>query len=255
MDRLFRLLDAALGLAFAGALVLGLLSALPGTAHAASEWVNGSGQMASEKRSIGEFQAIAVSGNINLKLRQGAQESLEVRAEGNLLPLLETVLETSSNGKTLFIRWKKGSQLRVHGSPIVDVTVVRLQALSTSGSSDIAAEALKTPQLAVSISGAGDVNLNQLMGDELTLKITGSGDFKASGQVGKLKISVSGSGDVRTEALKADDVSVSIAGSGDASVHADKTLSVSIAGSGDVSYRGEAQVKSSIAGSGSVNRR
>lgn len=255
MDRLFRLLDTALGLAFAAALIFGLLSALPGTAHAAGDWINGSGQMSSEKRSVGEFQAVAVSGNINLKLRQSSQESVEVRAENNLLPLLETVVETSSNGKTLFVRWKKGSQLRIHGSPTVDVTVVRLQSLATSGSSDITAEALKLPQLAVSISGAGDVNLNQLNGDELTLKIAGSGDFKASGQVSKLKINVSGSGDVRTEALKADDVIVSIAGSGDASVHADKTLSVSIAGSGDVSYRGDAQVKSTIAGSGSVNRR
>lgn len=255
MDRLFRLLDTVLGLAFAAALVFGLLSALPTTAHAAGEWMNGNGTVTSEKRSIGEFQAVAVSGNIKLKLRQGSQEGVEVRAESNLLPLLETVVETSSNGKTLFVRWKKGSSLRIHSSPTVDVTVVRLQSLSTSGSSDIAAEALKQPQLAVSISGAGDVNLAQLTGEELTLKIAGSGDFKASGQVAKLKISVSGSGDVRTEALKADDVSVSIAGSGDASVHAAKTLAVSIAGSGDVTYRGDAQVKSSIAGSGSVNRR
>lgn len=254
MDRLFRLLDAVLGLTFATALIFGVLSALPATAHAA-ESINGNGTMTSEKRSVGEFQAVAVSGNINLKLKQGSQQSAEVRAESNLLPLLETVVENSTNGKTLFVRWKKGSNLRIHGSPTVDVTVVQLQSLSTTGSSDITAEAMKLPQLAVSISGAGDVNLNQLTGDELTLKIAGSGDFKASGQVGKLKISVSGSGDVRTETLKADDVSVSIAGSGDASVHADKSLSVTIAGSGDVTYRGDAQVKSSIAGSGSVNRR
>lgn len=255
MDRLFRLLDTVLGLAFAAALVFGVLSALPGTAHAADNVVTSAGPVTAEQRAVGEFQAVAVSGSINLKVRQGGKEAVEVRAEANLLPLLETVVESSSSGKTLFIRWKKGSNLRIHRSPTVDVTVVQLQALSTSGSSDIVVEALKVPQLAVSIAGAGDVGLQQLTGDELTVKIAGSGDFKASGQVGKLKISVSGSGDVQTEALKADDVNVSIAGSGDAAVHAAKTLSVSIAGSGDVAYRGDAQVKSSIAGSGSVHRR
>ncbi|HSW03671.1 head GIN domain-containing protein [Aquabacterium sp.] len=255
MDRLFRLLDTVLGLTFAAALAFGVLSALPNTAHAADNWTTGIGPATAEQRNVGEFQAIAVSGSIKLKVRQGGKEAVEVRAEANLLPLLETVVESSSSGKTLYIRWKKGSNLRIQRSPTVEVSVVQLQSLSTSGSSDIAVEPLKTPQLAVSIAGAGDVGLQQLTGDELSVKIAGSGDFKASGQVSKLKISVSGSGDVQTDGLKADDVSINIAGSGDAAVHAAKSLSVSIAGSGDVAYRGDAQVKSSIVGSGSVHRR
>lgn len=253
MDRLFRLLDAALGLAFAAALVFGVLSALPGTVHAA-ETVVASGPQTSETRKVGEFQAVSVTGGINLKLRQGTQESVEVRAEANLLPLLETVVEGSSP-RTLVVRWKKGTHLRIKNAPLVEVTAVQLQSVATSGSSDVSVEPIKSPQFAVSIAGAGDVNLQSLTGDELTLKIAGSGDFKAAGQVARLRISISGSGDVRTEALKADDVSVKIAGSGDAVVHADKLLSVSIAGSGDVAYSGDAQVKTSIAGSGNVRKR
>lgn len=250
MERLFRVLDTVLGLSFAAALLCGLLTVLPGTAHAADQVV-AAGPVSNESRQVGEFSAIAVSGGINLKVRQGGKESVEVRAEANLLPYLETVVE----GNKLVVRWKKGSNLRVKGSPLVDITVVKLESLASSGSSDIAVDTLKTPQLSVSIAGAGDIGFNALTGDELSVKIAGSGDFKASGQVGKLKISVSGSGDVHAQALKAEDVSVSIAGSGDAAVHAAKTLSVSIAGSGDVAYSGDPQVKSSIVGSGTVARR
>lgn len=253
MERLFRLLDTVLGLAFVSALLFGLLSAVSGSARAA-DTVMASGPVTSESRKVGGFEAIAVSGGINLKLRQGSQEAVDVKVEANLLPYLETVVE-GSNPRTLVVRWKKGSQLRIRSTPTVDVTAVQLQSLTSAGSSDIAAEALKSPQLAVSIAGAGDVNLQSLTGDELTLKIAGSGDFKAAGQVARLRISVSGSGDVRTESLKADDVSIKIAGSGDAVVHADKQLQVSIAGSGDVAYTGDAQVKTSIAGSGNVRRR
>ncbi|WP_395698789.1 head GIN domain-containing protein [Aquabacterium sp.] len=252
MERLFRVLDTVLGLSFAAALLFGLLTVLPGSARAA-DWVVAAGPVSSETRQVGEFSGIAVSGGINLKVRQGDKEAVQVRAEANLLPYLETVIE--GGNRTLMVRWKKGSSLRIKGTPMVDITVVKLESIASSGSSDIAVDTLKAPQLSVSIAGAGDVGLNTLTGDELSVKIAGSGDFKASGQVGKLKISVSGSGDVQTEALKADEVSVSIAGSGDAAVHAAKTLSVSIAGSGDVSYSGDPQVRSSIVGSGTVARR
>lgn len=253
MERLFRLLDAVLGLAFVSALLFGLLTALPLAARAA-ETVVASGPVAAESRKVGGFEAIAVSGGIHLKVRQGSQEAVEVKVEANLMPYLETVVE-GSTPRTLVVRWKKGSHLRVRSTPMVEVTAIQLQSLASAGSSDIAVEPLKSPLLAVSIAGAGDVNLQALHGDELTLKIAGSGDFKAAGQVARLRVSVSGSGDVRTEALKADDVTIKIAGSGDAVVHADKQLQVSIAGSGDVAYTGDPQVKTSIAGSGSVRRR
>lgn len=248
-DRLFHLLDRVLATAFAAALVCAVLAALPRTAHAA-EQVTAAGPVTAEQRVLGDFEAIAVSGGINLKIRQGTQAAADVRAEANLLPLLETVVE----GKTLHVRWKRGSHLRIRQSPTVEVTVVQLQSVATAGSSDVTIAPLKTPQLAISISGAGDVHVESLASDELSVKIAGSGNLKASGQAARVQIKVSGSGDVQTEALKADDVSVSIAGSGDAAVHAAKSLAVSIAGSGDVVYRGDPQVKSSIAGSGTVRK-
>jgi hypothetical protein len=250
-DHFFHWADRVLGLALAGALAGAALTALPGSARAADAMVTASGPVTTESRSAAEFRGIAVSGGIDLKVRQGGQPAVEVRAESNLLPYLETVVE---NG-TLQVRWKKGSRLRVKDTPSVSVTAVELNNLATSGSSGVAIAPLKTPKLAIQLSGAGDITLDTIQTEDLAVSIAGSGDVKASGQATRLALKISGSGDVRTEGLKSEDVTVSIAGSGDASVQASRSLTVSIAGSGDVQYSGDAQVKSSIVGSGSVRKR
>lgn len=227
---------------------------LPATALAAG--TQGSGTSASETRTVAEFQAIALSGAMDLVVRQGAQQSLQVQADDNLLPLLETVVEQGRNGATLQVRWKSGHyNINTRSKVLVTATVSKLSAVVAAGAGDLKVEAFKTPSLQVTLSGSGDAKLEGLSTDELGVRISGSGNVGGKGTAGKVKISIAGSGDVRLLDMRADEVSVSIAGSGDAAVNAQKSLQVSIAGSGDVVYTGEAQVKSSVAGSGSVRRK
>lgn len=249
MNRIFRTLDLLLGLALTFALAMTVATALPGQAMAAEA---GNGQPSTERRTVPEFTAVSASGSIDVRIRQDAKQTLEVRADANLLALLETVVE---GDKSLQIRWKHNSQPRTRNQPVVEIGMAQLQGLASSGSSDIRVEGFKTTQLRAAVSGSGDIRLNNLQAEQLGVSIAGSGDVSASGQVLRLQVKIAGSGDVRSEGLKADDVTVSIAGSGDATVQADKTLTVSIAGSGDVVYTGAATVKSSIVGSGNVTKR
>ena len=216
----------------------------------------GSGTNITQPRTVAEFQAVALGGSVDLVVRQGAQQSVQVQADDNLLALLETVVESGGDkGPTLYVRWKKGESMRTRSKVLVTVVTPKLSALSVAGSGDVRLETFSTPSLQVSLSGSGDARLESLTTDELGIRIAGSGNVSAKGSAGKLKVSIAGSGDVRLSELKSDDVTVSIAGSGDAAVQAQRTLSVSIAGSGDVSYTGNASVKSSVAGSGSVTKK
>ena len=226
---------------------------LPLAAQAAS--VSGSGKVSTETRSLADFQAVALNGSVDLVVRQGAAQSVLVQADDNLLPLLETVVESTAQGATLVVRWKKGQSLYTRSKVLITVVLPRLSALSASGSGDIRVEPFNTPALKLSLSGSGDAKLQSLNTADFGINISGSGDVAANGSATKLSISIAGSGDVRLADLKSDDVTVSIAGSGDAAVNANKTLEVRIAGSGDVSYSGNAAVKSKVAGSGSVNKR
>lgn len=258
-------------LAGPGALVIALVSAAvlvlaaPGTARADDNggWfqrmggsrVSGSGHLQSDTRSVGSFQAISLKSSVKLVLRQGSRESVEVRADDNILPLIETRVVDAGGVQTLEVRTRAGASYSTQTTPIVTVDLIKLTGLGVSGSGDISGEALKSPTLKVAVSGAGDIRLNKLDVDDLGVKVSGSGDIRFDGRAGKLAVSIAGSGDVDTAGLQADDVSVNIAGSGDASVNARKTLAVSIAGSGDVVYRGDAVARTSIAGSGTVTKK
>lgn len=243
------------------ACIAALILTAPTAAQAEGGWfgsktVTGSGTVASQVRAVADFQAIQVSGPFKVIVRQTGREAVEVRADDNLLPLLETVVAPSATGgRTLQVRWKRGETIRTRSVATVTVEVAQLTALASQGSGEVVVESLKTPRLSLSLSGSGDARLEALTADRLDLSIAGSGDVRAAGQAEQLKVSVAGSGDIRALDLKAAEVAVSIAGSGDVAVHADKTLDVSIAGSGDVVYRGGAALKSRIAGSGSVTER
>jgi carbon monoxide dehydrogenase subunit G len=235
--------------------VAGLLAVLPTHSEAAAA------PQVSEMRTVPEFQAIALSGAMDLVVRQGAAQAVEVKTEDKFLPQLETVVEGSGASATLKLRWKQGegkswsSGRSTYPKVLVTVVVPKLTAIATAGSGDIRVEAFTTPALQVSLSGAGNAKLESLTTDELGVRISGSGDLSAQGTAARVKVSIAGSGDVRLSDLRADEVSVSIAGSGDAAVNAQKTLSISVAGSGNVTYTGNAAVKSSVAGSGSVTKK
>lgn len=258
MDRLSTPLTAAL--ACVAALLIAALpapalaepSATPASGRAATV---GSGTLATQLRSLEAFDAIRIAGSFKVRVRQTGRETVEVRADDNLLPLIETVVEADGPTRTLHLRWKRGETIRTRHEVSMVVEVARLEAVASHGSGDVTIEPLKTPALALSLAGSGDAVVNDLAADSLALSLAGSGDVRASGRAARVKVSVAGSGDVQAADLKADDVSVQIAGSGDVSVHAAKTLAVSIAGSGDVVYGGEAAVTSSVAGSGRISRR
>jgi Putative auto-transporter adhesin, head GIN domain len=217
--------------------------------------VQGSGKLQTEARSVGSFQAIEVHASMNVVLRQGPREAVELRADDNLLALVETRVISRSGVPTLEIRMRDHTSYSSRNPITLTVDVVTLSSLSVRGSGNVSGDGLKAPALKLAVAGSGNIKLQKLSLDEASLKISGSGNAELAGKTGRLGLSISGSGDINTRELEADEVSVNIAGSGDAKVNARKTLNVSIAGSGDVEYSGEPSLKTSIAGSGHVKKR
>jgi hypothetical protein len=249
--RLLRWLDPIFALTLTAALVMVAVTAWPRSAAAAD--------LATEHRSVPAFEAVQTQGP-NVRLQQGDGASVSVAADASLLPLLETVVEDTRLGKTLVVRWKRGSggghwDWAQRQTPLVTVVAPRVTGLLVSGAGDILAEGLRPPALAARIEGSGDIQLTDLATDALTLAVAGSGDIRASGRSSQLSVSVAGSGQVRAGDLVAGAVQVRIAGSGDVQVHAEQALAVRIAGSGDVVYSGNPALQQSIQGSGSVTRR
>jgi len=219
-----------------------------------SERVNGSGELATEARDVGSFDAISVTGGFKVQVRQNSGHKVEVKTDKNLLPYLETKVVDGSKGRTLEIGPKRGYSLNASNTPMITVDMAQLRAVAIAGSGDVRVEAMKTGELDASIAGSGDIRFDELNAERLALKIAGSGDIVASGRTGNLNVSVSGSGDVKARGLVSEDARVRIAGSGDVVVQANKKLDISIAGSGGVSYLGSPEISMHTAGSGTVRK-
>lgn len=221
----------------------------------AREWgwgktLRGSGVVKTETRNVTGFTSISLSLPADTQIVQGDSEGISIESDDNILPLIETVVESGS----LKIRLQdRNSSVSTKNLRIV-VSAKTLEALSISGSGDLRAAKLKSPKLKASISGSGDINIASLDAETLAVSISGSGNFAAGGKLQSVESKIAGSGDIKIGKLEAQAVKVSIAGSGDATVWAKDTLTISVAGSGDVKYYGDAKVTQSIAGSGSVKR-
>jgi hypothetical protein len=219
-----------------------------------SERINGNGDVTTEVRTPGAFDGVSMAGGFNVVIRQGQTHKVELKAESNLLPYIETQVTESGKGRTLQIGPKKGARISTSHTPSVVIEMPSLRAVAVAGSGTVKVEAMKTGGVDASIAGSGDIRFAGLDAERLGMKVSGSGDIVAAGRAGSASVTIAGSGNVKAAELAADEVKISIAGSGDAQVNASKRLNVSIAGSGDVRYVGSPEISSSIAGSGKVRQ-
>jgi len=245
---------------FAIAALAGAALTTAGTAQAfdwswgSRETIKGSGEIVSESRDLGAFDGIAAAGGFKIYIRQSDSHKLEIKADKNLLPYLETRVVDSSKGRTLEIGPKKGVSFSTSNTPELSISMAQLRSIAVAGSGLVKVDAMKTGAVEASIAGSGDIQFSELSSEKLGLRVAGSGDIMAKGKTGQLSVSISGSGDVKAADTLAEEVKVNIAGSGDAKVNASKKLTVSIAGSGDVAYLGSPEISSSVAGSGKVRK-
>lgn len=229
-------------------------AAAPLGAHAwpfGSDRVEGDGNIVRQARQVSHFSGIALGVPGKLELRMGNDEGVTIETDGNLQPLIETVVEDG------VLRIRPASDRRNLRTDRLHIVVHarEIDRLSLGGSGSIAADTLRARRLNVDIGGSGRIDLRSLESEELAVKVGGSGDLRAGGGSARtVKVSVAGSGNVDLGQVAAHDANVRVAGSGDVTVWAKESLGLKIAGSGDVGYYGDPAITRSVAGSGKARR-
>ena len=192
--------------------------------------VQGDGQVRLEQRAVSNLAELDLAGPVQMEVRVGQAPTLQVEADGNLLPLVHT----EATGGTLRV-WVEGS-VRTNNAIRVIYTVPQLSLIRATGS--------------------GRLRVSELNGGPLTLTRTGSGASALSGQVGNLNVELTGSGDVDASALHSGNANLSLTGSGGITLgKADgESVNVKVRGSGDVRAGGAArQLNARVSGSGGAN--
>jgi hypothetical protein len=210
--------------------------------------VEGSGNVIEEERSVGAFTRVVLAGPVDVRLKRADAERAIVRADDNIVPLIETRVE----GGQLFVEMRKDASFRTRNKLSVVVEFRQLDGVQVRGSGDLLADDVKAAIFESTINGSGNVRINRLEADTVAVSVSGSGNFNARGRAARLGVLIEGSGDVHAENLEAKTAAVSVRGSGDARVYATETLQARISGSGDIRYRGAPHVEKKVGGSGEV---
>jgi hypothetical protein len=233
-----------------------LCLALLAVAVTNAQWkkVKGNGNVVTEERSTGEYEAISVSGFFDIDLVDGNEGELTLRGEENLL---EHIVTEVKDGK-LVIKVEKGLNLQpsnwkdgIH----ITVPVESINAVALSGSGDIVGKKkITSDDFKASMSGSGDISL-QVEANTMSASMSGSGDISLSGKTGDFEINISGSGDIKAYELEAENVDAVVSGSADIKVTVNGMLRARVSGSGDIHYRGNpTKIDSKSSGSGDISR-
>lgn len=189
----------------------------------------GSGVEASERRDLGAFSRISLTGEADVTATVGETQTVSVRGDDNLLADVETEMD---NG-TLEISDPSNVDLEPKVGVTVEITVPALEDIQ--------------------VSGSGDVRVDGIEGDLFGVEVSGSGSVEASGEVGRVEAEVSGSGDIRLAELVSRDATAEISGAGGIQVHATESLVASVSGAGDITYTGDpADVERDVSGAGTI---
>jgi len=227
------------------------------TASCSAQWgkrIKGNGNKVTIERSVGDYEAISVSGWFDVDLVDGREGELTLEGEENLLEYLVTEVE---NGK-LVIKVEKGVNLKPstwNDGIRITVPVESIDAVSMSGSGDIVGKkTIKSSSFKTAMSGSGDITLD-IETESITAAMSGSGDMNLSGSTKDFEATISGSGDIKAYDLEADNVEATVSGSADIKVTANEMLRARVSGSGDISYRGNPKkVDSKTSGSGDISK-
>lgn len=212
----------------------------------------GSGNIITETRDVDDFTSIEVDFPAQVFVTQGKSVSVEVEADDNFLPGLQTQVR----GDTLEIFYRVEDGDRVNPSEAVKIMIVveNLEEINFGSAGDIEVDGVEGDQLYVSVSGAGNLDLKDIDVKELGVSLSGAGNMVASGVADKFELDISGFGNFNGKNLHTQVADIEMSGAGSATVWVDDELDASISGAGSINYYGSPEVTKRVSGVGSVTR-
>jgi hypothetical protein len=212
----------------------------------------GSGVMKSETREAQSFHAIEVSYPAEVFISQGTTESLEIEADDNLLPGLQTRVRNGT--LEIFYKVEDGKAVRPTKPVKITIVVTDLDEVDFESAGTIEITGVETDLLRVNVSGAGDLKLEDIAVKDLSVNLSGAGSMSASGTTDNLDVNISGFGDFNGKDMESKNANVNISGAGGASVRAEDQLDAQISGAGSITYYGSPEVTKQVSGVGGINR-
>jgi hypothetical protein len=192
-----------------------------------------------EVRNVEEFNAIKVSGAIDVYLSQGNADAVAVSASEEkyrdkiITEVVNGTLKIYFDGDKL--GWNMGNKkLKAY------VSFRDLYSLEAGGASSFKIDGtISGANLDVRLTGASDLNGNVKF-SKIVAELTGASQIKVSGSVVNIDINATGASDVKSYDLTTDNCSVKATGASDIRLTVNKEISVNATGASSIVYKGDA---------------
>jgi hypothetical protein len=187
----------------------------------------GSGTVNEYDLEMSDFSQIVLKGPVNLRLKQGEDQTVKVLAEPEMIAELDykvknNVLEIGFDGNIRCFETDYGVW--------VEVTASELSKISSSGISEIETDG---PWVA----------------NKLVIHASGTAYLKMSGEVNQQVIKVSGILNAHNFELLTDETILDIEGSGEFEISCSEKLDVDLSGAARIAYKGTPLISKDVSGS------
>ena len=174
--------------------------------------IKGSGNSASEKRSIDGFKSVDVGGVFHVDITAGKDFEIEITGDDNLLQYVETRVESG------VLKISSSERIKSHKGINVRISAPNIEELDASGASKVNLSGVKNSALTIDTSGASKINL--------------------SGETSSLTIDVSGASAIDAQGLKAENATVDASGASRVEVFVTDRLMSEASGASKIAYLG-----------------
>lgn len=209
-----------------------------------------SGAFTVEYRSLdtASFNAISLSGGMDLLLNQEFHDGLKIEGGENIIPYIEYEVLADE------LRISEESNNFLHDKSLrISLQKHQLESIELFGSGDLNATEISADHFSLITSGSGDAQIAFESLHYFNLGAEGSGNMLLSGEAESASYIMEGSGDLNAKHLHLATCTVLMIGSGDVEIHVDSVLNATITGSGDLRYWGNPEIVNvNMSGSGTV---
>jgi hypothetical protein len=211
-----------------------------------------------EERAVAGFERVILRDIGEVIITQGEREWLQIEAEEDVLPRIQTEV---INGRLIIgLKGDWLDRLSVGVGQIstgvirFNLQVRQVTGLEVLGAGKMLATRLTAPGLAVHLSGAGSIEIAGLTVGELKVHLSGAGKVELEGSAEAQEVELSGTGSYQALRLETKRAKVHVSGVGGAAVNVSDELEARISGLGGVQYKGEPRLQTSISGLGKLTR-
>ncbi len=208
-----------------------------------------------ELRAVQNFNAIEVSGAIDLFISQGTEEAVAVSASS---AEIKDRIRADVRGGVLRIYFDgKGLNWRNWGNHKMKayVTFKTLRHLEASGACNVkAADPIRQPELEIEMSGASDFT-GEIDTKKLKIHATGASNFKLSGNAAEIKLEANGASNLKAYDLQTEVCYIEASGASNIRLTVTKEINAEASGGSSVFFKGKGLIKNFSSSGGATIKR